>query len=126
MVSSNQKVNDFLADIQSTFPDRVETITAIQTLFFDERSSAGFDKDDALSDDIKYGGIAFSLDNKLIGGIFVYKDYLSIEFSDGANFSDPSKQLEGKGKMRRHLKIHEYADINAKDTQSFIKQAVNN
>jgi hypothetical protein len=117
MNSSNNKVNDFLADIQSTFPDRFKTITVIQTLFLDE--------DNKLSDDIKYGGIAFSLENKLIGGIYVYRDHLSIEFSDGASFSDPSKLLEGKGKMRRHLKIREYADISTKDAQFFIKQAVN-
>ncbi len=116
MISSNTKVNDFLVDIQSTFPDSFETIEAIQTLFFEENSQ--------LNDDIKYGGVVFNNVDKLIGGIYLYKTYLSIEFSHGATFEDPSNLLEGKGKLRRHLKIHRIEELESKNARFFIKQAV--
>ncbi len=118
MDSSNQKVNDFLNDIQSTFPDSFKMIEAIQTIFFEENSK--------LIDDIKYGGIVFNNANKLVGGIYLYKEHLSIEFSDGASFKDPSNLLEGKGKIRRHLKLHNFDDIQGKDARFFIKQAAKN
>ena len=116
MDSSNQKVKGFLNDIQSTSPDSFRIIEAIQTIFFVENSE--------LIDDIKYGGIIFDVANQLIGGIYLYKEHISIEFSDGASFKDPSNLLEGKGKIRRHLKIHNFDDIQGKDARFFIKQAV--
>lgn len=116
MDSSNQKVNDFLVGIQSTFPDSFKSIENIRALFFEEN--------DQLSNDIKYGGVVFNAHDKLIGGIFLYKKHLSIEFSNGVNFSDPDNLLEGKGKMRRHLKIRKSEDINTKNVRFYIKQAV--
>ena len=116
MISSNTKVNDFLLKTQASSPDSFETIETIRTLFLKENSQ--------LTEDIKYGGIIFNSADKLIGGIYPYKEHISIEFSQGASFSDPSKLLEGKGKMRRHLKIQNFNDIQAKNTLFFIKQAV--
>lgn len=103
-------------DIQSTFPDSFLVIENIRALFFKESNQ--------LTDDIKYGGVVFNSADKLIGGIFLYKEHISIEFSQGASFSDPSKLLEGKGKLRRHLKIQNFDDIQAKNAYFFIKQAV--
>jgi len=42
----------------------------------------------ALSEDIKYGGLVFMKSGSLIGGIFPYKNHISIEFSNGSSFSD--------------------------------------
>jgi hypothetical protein len=116
-ISSNDKVNDFLADTQFTSPEQCELVTSIRELFL----SANTD----LIDDIKYGGIVFHLSGTLIGGIYTYKEHISIEFSDGASFTDPDSILEGKGKKRRHLKIQSSEDISQKNAASFIGQASN-
>ncbi|WP_341863526.1 DUF1801 domain-containing protein [Gymnodinialimonas sp. 57CJ19] len=75
----------------------------------------------------KYGGEVFVSNpaepQSFVGGIFLYKNHLSIEFSDGANFDDPQGLLEGKGKARRHLKLHNLAEITEKSVTGFLRQA---
>lgn len=116
MKSSNEKVNNFLIDIQSTFPDQSETVEEIRKIFFDLNPN--------IDEEIKYGGVAFNVSGKLVGGIYVYKKHISIEFSDGASFTDPEGELEGKGKIRRHLKILDKEDIKNKTINFYISQAV--
>jgi hypothetical protein len=116
MNSSSSKVNHFLSDIKLTFPAKFEIVEAIRKLFLNESNE--------LIEEIKYGGISFNIKGKLIGGIYVYKNHISIEFSNGAEFSDPDTILEGKGKMRRHLKIIKLSDVSSKKTSSFIVQAL--
>ncbi|NOX92398.1 MAG: DUF1801 domain-containing protein, partial [Gammaproteobacteria bacterium] len=69
-------------------------------------------------------GLVFNLSNTLIGGIYVYEKHLSIEFSHGAELSDPNNILEGKGKKRRHIKIHVAKDIDEKKVDYFVRQAL--
>ena len=116
MKSSNDKVNDFLVDIKSTFPDNAKIVEKIRAFFLKGNNK--------IEEDIKYGGIVFNISGKLIGGIYLYKDHISIEFSNGADFSDPKGHLEGKGKLRRHLKIIENNDIKNKNISIYIKQAI--
>lgn len=75
----------------------------------------------------KYGGEVFvpraDDDNQFVGGIFGYKDHVSLEFSEGVSFNDPDGQLEGKGKNRRHLKFQTLMDLEAKDVRNFLTQA---
>lgn len=117
MKSSNDKVNKFLIDLQTTFPDKSKTVEQIRKYFLVENSET--------EEDIKYGGIIFNVAGQVIGGIFLYKQHISIEFSEGAKFNDKDGYLEGKGKMRRHLKILEENDISAKNISFYIKQASN-
>ena len=63
-------------------------------------------------------------DKKLVGGIYVYKDHVQLEFSQGASFDDPDGRLEGKGKGRRHLKLAKVEDVMGKDAEGFLKQAL--
>lgn len=116
MESSNDKVNDFLIDIKSTFPERYEIVDEIREVFINENAE--------IDEDIKYGGIVFNISGELVGGVFLYKQHLSIEFSNGAQFDDPEKLLEGKGKMRRHLKILEKGELKTKNASFYINQAV--
>ncbi len=116
MQSSNEKVNAFLIDIQSTFPDKFETIEEIRKIFFSANPE--------IDEEIKYGGIAFNVSGQLISGIYVYKQHISIEFSHGAQFTDRDGFLEGKGKLRRHLKILDINDVKNKAINTYIKQAV--
>ncbi|WP_306259252.1 DUF1801 domain-containing protein [Pararhizobium sp. IMCC21322] len=75
----------------------------------------------------KYGGEVIvpdpDDDKHFVGGIFSYKEHVSLEFSEGASFNDPDGQLEGKGKNRRHLKFQALKDVEAKDARNFLKQA---
>ena len=68
-----------------------------------------------------YGGIIFSNETDW-GGIFVYQNHISFEFSEGYKFNDPENLLEGKGKFRRHLKFKTLNDIQTKKLGTFVKQ----
>ena len=73
---------------------------------------------------IKYGGTVFmTRSDKLVGGVYAYANYVSVEFSNGASFDDPERVLEGKGKARRHVKLHGLTDIDDKNVAGFLKQA---
>lgn len=115
-ISKNNRVENFLADLQFASPDKLEVIELIRSIFLSA--------DDELTEEIKYGGLVFNLSGALIGGVFPYKEHVSIEFSNGADFPDPAGLLEGKGKKRRHLKIREIADVAAKNTNAYVVLAV--
>lgn len=76
----------------------------------------------------KYGGEVFALDpdddKQFFGGVFTYKDHVSVEFSKGARFNDPHDHLEGSGKMRRHLKLTSVTDVTEKALSVFLDQAI--
>ena len=114
-ISNNDKVNDFLADIQFKASEQFEMMISIREMFLASNEK--------LVEDIKYGGLVFNLSGVLIGGIYSYKEHLSIEFSNGADFIDPNFILEGGGKKRRHLKIKMNDDITNKNADYFINQA---
>ncbi len=116
MPSPNKEVNEFLIDIQSTFPHKVKMVVEIRNIFFKENPN--------INEEIKYGGITFFVSGNLVGGIFIYKQHISIEFSNGAQFNDSDNFLEGKGKLRRHLKIKEKDDLVNKNITAYIKEAV--
>ena len=114
--SSTPKITSFLEDIQSISADNDKMTLQIRELFFK------FDKN--LVEDIKYGGLVFMREKDLIGGIFFYKEHASLEFSHGANLSDPYSVLEGKGKLRRHIKLKTLADIKERHVSHYIKEAL--
>jgi hypothetical protein len=114
--SALEEVENFISDIQSVNPEYAEIIELVSDLFTEESEE--------LLRGVKYGGLVFFKKGVLIGGVFPYKKHLSIEFSDGAEFTDPSSLLEGKGNKRRHLKIHTAEDIGTKNAEYFVKQAV--
>jgi hypothetical protein len=117
-ISDNKKINDFLTDLENVSVEKLKIVIALRDLFLKESSN--------LVEDIKYGGVVFSLSKGLIGGIYIYKEHISIEFSNGADFTDIDVVLGGKGKKRRHLKIYSQDDISDKTSEYFIKQAVLN
>lgn len=115
-VSAQLRISEFINDVQSVAPEQAEIIELIRELF--NKASQ------VLSEEIKYGGLVFLKSGSLIGGIFPYKNHISIEFSNGADFSDPQELLEGKGKRRRHLKINTRQDIDHKNAILFIEQSL--
>ena len=117
MYSADKKINDFLSDIEALSEQQFSILISLRTLFLDSNT--------ALVEEFKYGGLTFNLAGGLIGGLYVYKKHISVEFSHGANFSDADLLLEGGGKKRRHLKITSYDDIHIKNTKYYIQQAIN-
>lgn len=114
--SKHDRVNRFLDDIRDLSHENFEILSAIRVLFLEAS--------DDLTEGIKYGGLVFERENRLIGGIFVYKNHLSIEFSEGATFQDAYKVLEGNGKYRRHIKCRTLSDVEEKHCTAYIVQAV--
>lgn len=76
----------------------------------------------------KYGGEVMvpnpTQPKQFVGGVFVYKDHVSVEFSNGAALDDPGGNFEGKGNARRHLKLSTLADIDGKDLGSYLRQVL--
>jgi len=105
-----------MADIQLLAVETYEMAVEVRELHFKFASE--------LTEDIKYGGLVFSRGKELLGGIFFYKEHISIEFSYGASMSDTYSVLEGKGKLRRHIKLRTFDDIEAKSVAYYVKEAV--
>ncbi|NDY91788.1 DUF1801 domain-containing protein [Ideonella livida] len=72
-----------------------------------------------LTEEVKYGGILFCADIQF-GGVFVYREHVSIEFSHGARITDPFGHLEGAGKGRRHIKLRSLDDIKSKKLAQYL------
>ena len=76
-----------------------------------------------------YGGTIYELElgkhDTSVCGHFIYKQHVSLEFSNGYQLDDPDSILEGKGKFRRHIKLRELADIEEKSVRLFLQQAFN-
>ncbi len=113
---TNQKIDDFMIDIQSISIEMYNMTIEVRRLYFEFASD--------LTEEIKYGGLVFFRNKDLIGGIFIYKEHVSIEFSYGANLSDPNSVLEGKGKLRRHIKLRSRDDIKEKNVAHYVKEAL--
>ena len=75
--------------------------------------------------DMVIRGIVFLTDNRLICGIFVRKNHISIEFSMGNEIQDADGFLEGSGKYRRHIKLFELKDMKNKKVKYYFKQSFN-
>lgn len=109
-------VNKFLEDLRFISPERCDLVRAIQKVFNQS--------DPNVTEGVKYGGLTFSTSRGLVGGIFSYKEHVSIEFSDGADFPDPGGVLEGGGKRRRHIKLRSLNDINDKSVVTYVREAL--
>jgi len=76
----------------------------------------------------KYGGTLFTLfpqeKEGQFCGIFIHKQHVHISFSKGAHLKDPTDQLLGSGKLRRHLNMHSSEEVDFKALGKLLKQAV--
>lgn len=111
--SKDEKVQSFLEDIMTLDLEKFEMLLAMREIVFEIHPK--------VSERMMYGGIMFSLAEDF-GGLFVSKKHISFEFSNGFQFKDSKKLLEGGGKFRRHLKIRSSEDIQTKEVDYFVKQ----
>ncbi len=108
-------VKIFLEEIQMIDTEKFKILIQLRELVFSIFPES--------NERIMYGGIMFSLENDY-GGLFLRKNHISLEFTQGVFFKDPNKILEGNGKLRRHLKIRTINDITDKKVVFYIKQAL--
>lgn len=62
--------------------------------------------------------------NKLLAIISPSKKHVTFSFSRGADFHDVHGLLEGSGKVTRHVKIEDAADIDRAALRDYVTQAV--
>lgn len=110
----NQKVKKLLDDWQAVNPDLHEIANSVRTRILQLA--------DTVDEEVKYGGILFAAPEPFCG-IFVYKQHVSVEFGHGAKMADPHGLLEGKGKGRRHLKLHALEDLENKYLADYLQLA---
>lgn len=110
----NQKLRNLLDDWQTVNPDLYEIASSVRTRILQLA--------DRVDEEVKYGGILFAAPEPFCG-IFVYKQHVSVEFGHGAEIVDPHGLLEGKGKSRRHLKLHMLEDIENKHLTEYLRLA---
>ena len=113
--SKNEKVQKFLYDIESIDAEKLRILQELRDIILIQYPE--------VNERMVYGGIMFSHKDDF-GGLFVRKQHISFEFSNGFAMKDPKKLLEGTGKYRRHLKIRSLAGIKDKEVDFFVKQAV--
>ena len=118
MNAENNKVTEFLTDIQTLSIEQFEIINKVRELFLSHATQP--------DETIKYGGLVFLYKGKLIGGVYSYKAHISIEFSAGSQLDDPYAVLEGSGQYRRHIKLKYFDDIANKHIDVYIQNALNN
>ena len=112
--SSNKDVQDFIDQIRMMDEAKYGILEQLREIVFDLCPE--------VDERMMYGGIILS-HSEDFGGLFVYKNHLSFEFSLGFKFKDPDKLLEGGGKYRRHLKIRPADGVNREEVSFFVRQA---
>jgi hypothetical protein len=111
---SDEKVAQLLSDLLLTNPDMYDLVQAIRTLVYTVVPNA--------SERVMYGGFMFEWQVQFCG-VFAYSKHVGIEFGRGCDLKDPHRVLEGKGKLRRHIKIIEFSDIEEKHLLDYIARA---
>jgi hypothetical protein len=113
---ATKSVETLLEDIRLMSEDRYETVQAVRVLVRKLIKP--------LSEEVKYGGILFS-SGVSFGGVFAYKEHVSVEFGNGAAITDTLGHLEGSGKLRRHIKLMSSAGIKERQLAHYLPLALN-
>jgi len=84
-------------------------------------------KQNDIEEDIKWGQLTFSKDNKNIAFIYTYQgtNYINLGFFKAVRLPDPDRLFEGTGKLMRHIKIYTEKDIPAIQVKKWLQQARN-
>ena len=110
----DKKIQELLNDLHLANHDIHVLVTAIRTLVHEVAAGA--------DEEVKYGGLLFSVATPFCG-IFAYAAHVSLEFSRGCDLDDAHGVLEGKGKLRRHIKLLSVDDIGRKHVREYVLQA---
>lgn len=110
-----KSVDTLLEDIRLVSEERHATVQAVRAL-----ARQLFKP---LAEEVKYGGILFA-SGVQFGGVFAYKEHVTVEFGNGAAIADPHGHLEGGGKGRRHIKLKSVADIETRRLADYLPLAL--
>jgi hypothetical protein len=110
-----KSVDALVEDIRLMNEERHETVQAVRALV--KRLFQ------PLTEEVKYGGILFT-SGVQFGGVFAYKEHVSVEFGHGAAIHDTLGHLEGSGKFRRHIKLKCLADIEDRQLAHYLPLAL--
>lgn len=113
---SEDAIAAWLGDLELRSPEQHATIVEVDRLFTTMNVQ--------ITRQIKYGGIVVMLGEVLVGGLFAYRDHVSVEFSNGAQLSDPHRVLAGSGKYRRHIKLAHPTDVTHKHVADYVRAAL--
>ena len=111
--STDAKVQDFIDQTMMLDHSKYQILEALRKVVFEHYPST--------TEKMMYGGIIFSHTEDW-GGLFVYKNHVSFEFSLGYKLKDPENLLEGGGKYRRHLKIKSNDSDKLQKIGTFLEQ----
>lgn len=114
---AGKSVEQLLSGLRLSNPPQYEMVQEIRRLVFSIASNA--------SERVMYGGLMFAAPADFCG-VFAYTEHVSVEFGRGCDLDDPHQELEGKGKMRRHIKMRTPIDIEAKHVIDYVEQAYQN
>lgn len=111
-----ESVSDLLESVRLASEDSHAVVQAVRLSVQESCRS--------ITEQVKYGGLVFASDGLPFGGVFVYRQHVSVELSCGALIADPHGLLEGSGKGRRHLKLRSLEDIKGKHLATYLTLAV--
>jgi len=114
---TDARVEQLLHDIRLVNPERYDLVAAARSVIHAEVKQA--------IERVMYGGIMFAAPKDFCG-VYAYAEHISIEFGRGCDLQDEWQVLEGKGKLRRHIKIHSLAEIKGKHLAAYVRQAFQN
>ena len=113
-MAATRSISDWLGTIRNNDEFRYQLVEEIR--------QAALQVGPSISEEIKYGGIVFS-GTRGFCGLFSYANHVTVEFGGGASLPDPHRQLEGKGKGRRHIKLTAIGDVEAKHLREYLALA---
>ena len=109
------RVQQLLEDICHINEDRYLLVQACRQLILSLHPD--------IREEVKYGGLLYGMDSHFCG-IFSYQHHVTIEFSEGAALEDNAHKLEGKGKLRSHIKLMSIDDIEQKLVSNYLQLAI--
>jgi hypothetical protein len=110
-----KSVQDLLEDIRLVSEQNFEIVETVRALVKNTFEST--------SEEVKYGGILFT-SGVQFGGVFAYKEHVTVEFGNGAKINDSFGFLEGTGKGRRHVKLMSVSQIKGKNLAQYLLLAL--
>lgn len=111
---NDAKVEQLLSDLRLTNPESYQLVQEVRKTVSAVAPHA--------SERVMYGGFMFAASAPFCG-VYAYTGHVAIEFGRGCDLEDTHHVLEGRGKLRRHIKICAFDDVKAKHVCDYVTQA---
>ncbi|MFV0433340.1 MAG: DUF1801 domain-containing protein [Leucobacter sp.] len=113
----SEKIDGFLKSLEEQADGHHEIVVKIRELV-----AAGVPDTKEV---FKYGGLHYTLGASPFGGIYAYRNHVTLELSHGAYIDDPYGHLEGKGGKsgRKHVRLVNLSDVEEKRLAEYLALA---